>query len=234
MARARSNTERRSCHASDSNAGGVGILFPADEFFFLAHGESGRARLHLRATGLGLAAALLGELVFYQRIDIAPGGVVQVVRADPPEDLLAHTTLDRLLGQPTQHDVRTWLAVLEATSVDAVGQRLARGGYVQVVERRRLLRSRVSYVPVSLNQAAWPGVRLARLMTTADAVSEPDALLAGLVAATDLLRQVLPDQNAYSIGAARLPQLLRCLRPSLCDLVAYTEAAVGDAVLVPR
>lgn len=210
-------------------------MLVADEFFRIAHRDrSGRARLHPRAAGLGLAAGLLAELVLFDRIEVRDGGAVVVVRYDPPPDAVAHTTLDHLVAQPQHRDVRTWLAFLEHDAVDTVGGRLTRAGQVRPVAHRRLWSSRTVYVPVDLNQAAWPEVRLARVLTASDRLDEPDAVLAGLVAATGLLRHVLWEPATHDAGLSNLTRVVARLRPSLRHLVAFTEAAVGDAVLAPR
>jgi hypothetical protein len=207
----------------------------ADELFHIAHRDrTGRPRLHPRAVGLGLAAGRLAELVLFDRIEIRGDGWLAVIRREPPPDALAHTTLDQLLGEPQHHDVRTWLAFLARDSVDAVGQRLTRAGRVQPVEHRRLWTSRVVYVPVDLNEAAWSEVRLARLLTQQQVLGELDTVLAGLVAVTGLTRQVLWDPATYDAGMTHLTRAMGRLRGSLHHLVAYTEAAVGDAVLAPH
>ena len=62
----------------------------ADQFFLIAHEDrTGKSRLHPRATGLGLAAALLGELVMQGRIRAVEGELF-VVNPEPPGDALAH------------------------------------------------------------------------------------------------------------------------------------------------
>jgi UPF0755 protein len=49
--------------------GSGGVL--ADQFYLIAHEDrTGRSRLHPRATGIGLAASLLGELVLDNRLRI--------------------------------------------------------------------------------------------------------------------------------------------------------------------
>jgi hypothetical protein len=206
----------------------------ADELFCIGHQDrSGRTRLHPRAGGIGLAAALLAELVLYGRAEIR-GGELRVVRRDAPPDALAHTTLDLLLAQPQHRQVRTWLAFLAATSTESVGQRLSRAGVVQAVRQRRLWATRVVYVSVDGNRSVWPEVRLARLLTTGGPIAEPDAALAGLVAVTGLVRHVLWDPTTYDIGYAHLMRAMAGLDPSLFELMALTETAVGEAVLAPR
>jgi hypothetical protein len=207
----------------------------ADEFFRIAHRDrTGRARLHPRAAGLGLAAGLLAELAVGRWLEVDGRGRLSVVRRDPPADALAHTTLDQLLAQPGHRDVRTWLAFLEPGAVDAVGQRLTRAGHVRQVKHRRLWTSRTVYVPVDRNAAAWPEIRLARLLVNRDRLAEPDAVLAGLVAVTGLSRHVLWEPDTHDPGMTHLTRVVTRLRPSLHHLIAHTEAAVGDAVLAPR
>jgi hypothetical protein len=206
----------------------------ADDLFCIGHRHrNGRARVHPRACALGLAAALLAELVLYGRLEIRDGDV-RVLRSEPPPDALAHTTLDLLLGQPQHRPVRTWLAYLAASATDSVGQRLTRAGVMQCVRQRRLLGTRDVYLPVDGIRAALPEVRLARALTGGAALGEADAVLAGLVAVTGLARHVLWDPVTYDAGYTHLLRTLACLPPSMSALVALTEAAVGDAVLAPR
>lgn len=206
----------------------------ADELFCIAHEDrTGRAKLHPRVAGLGLAAALLGELVLYGRVDIRDGAIY-VVRRDPPGDALSHATLAHLVAQPQHRDVRTWLAFLAETATDAVAQRLALAGLWRREAHRRLGRTRVGYLPTDSNAVAWRPIRLARLLTSAEPVSEPDAMLAGLVGITGLAGDVLWQSEVRQAGMARLFRVVAELRWSLYHLLAFTEAAVGDAVLAPR
>ena len=206
----------------------------ADELFCIAHDDrTGRPRLHPRVTGLGLAAALLGELVLFGRVDIADGGVY-VVHRDPPADALAHATMAQLLAQPQHRDVRTWLAFLAETALDAVAQRLVLAGVWQQTEHRRFARTRVSYLPVDANQVVWRSVRLARLLTAVEPIGEPDAMLAGLVAVTGLADEVLWQPQLREPGLARISAEVRQLRWPLYHVLSFTESAVGDAVLAPR
>lgn len=204
----------------------------ADELYFLAHEDStGKARLHARALGIGLAAALLGELVLFERITIAQD-LVSVMDRRPPDDALAHTTLDQLAGEQQQHTVRTWLTFLAQTAAADVAQRLARAGHVQVVQTRRLFGTTKTHVPVNPSAAAWPENRLRHTFTQGKPISIPDATLAGLAGAAGLIDRFLwdADSNArryYSYAVQSLPVPLR-------DLTAHTEAAVGDAVLSHR
>lgn len=207
----------------------------ADELFCIAHDDrTGRSRLHSRVLGLGLAAGLLGELVLCDRVEIADGGGIRVVNRAPPADVLAHATLSQLLAQSQHRDLRTWLAFLAETAVESVAGRLVLAGVWQREERRRLGRTRVWHVPTDANVVAWRGMRLARLLTSTDVIDTPDAVLAGLVAVTGLVEVVLWQSEGRESGLARITAEVGRLSWSLYHLIAFTQAAVGDAVLAPR
>jgi Golgi phosphoprotein 3 (GPP34) len=201
----------------------------ADDFYFVAHDDTnGKPRLHPRATGLGLAAALLCELVLCGRINVA-GGTISIIDRHPPEDALAHTVLDQLLGERQHNATATWLAFLSRDAADLVSQRMTRAGHLSRSESRGLLRTTVRLVPTDRSAAAWPEARLRRLVTRGEQLTAPDAVLAGLVEAADLTRHVLWDGDARSFQY--LTWVITSLPPALRELVTQTHAAVGNAVL---
>ncbi|MEU7998242.1 GPP34 family phosphoprotein [Micromonospora sp. NPDC049060] len=204
-------------------------LHIADEFFLITHNDSrGKAKLNPTATGLGLAAGLLGELVLRGHATVS-AGLVTVLDRRPPADALAHTVLDQLVGETQQHPVRTWLSFLAQTATTSVGERLVRAGVLRRQETRRLLRTTVSYLPIDLNAVAWPATRLRALLDRPEPPSVPDGTLLGLVVAAGLSREVL--WSAGPRAHHRLGVLIPALPPPLRELVAHTEAAVGAAVL---
>jgi hypothetical protein len=207
----------------------------ADELFCIAHDDrTGRARLHPRVLGLGLGAGLLGELLLFDRITIYDGGVF-VLRRDPPPDAVAHATLEHLVAQPQHRDVRTWLAFLAETAVESVAHRLVLAGVWRREEHRRLVgRARYSHMPVDPNAVVWRSVRLARLLASEDFIGLSDVLLAGLVSATGLVDTVLWQPESHTAGLVRLNVEVGRLDWPLYHLLAFTNAAAGDAVLTPR
>ncbi|WP_328348604.1 GOLPH3/VPS74 family protein [Micromonospora sp. NBC_00421] len=204
-------------------------LLVADEFFLIAHNDNrGKAKLHPSATGLGLAAGLLAELILFGQITVS-GGMVAVIDRRPPADALAHTVLDQLIGESQHQAVRTWLSFLSQSSTTSVGERLARAGVLRRQENRRLLRTTVSYLPIDLNAAAWPATRLRALVERPEQPLVSDTTLLGLVAAAGLTREVL--WSAGPRAHHRLATLVQSLPAPLKELVVHTEAAVGAAVL---
>jgi len=212
-----------------------GVL--ADQYFLIAHEDrTGRSRLHPRATGLGLAAALLGELVLDGRIGITDGDLV-ILDRHPPGDALAHDILDLLIAQPQHREVRTWLAFLSQDAAIRVGERLMRLGAVEPVTRRKMLTVQTLYMPNNAEQrnaAAWAPARLANLLVRGIEMTISDRVLAGLVAATGLTRHVLYDFEMHRHAFHSLPSAIGSLPSDLRELIEYTEASVGSALTVGR
>lgn len=209
----------------------------ADQFFLIAHEDrTGRSRLHPRATGLGLAAALIGELMLEGRVRIFDGDL-HIVSRQPPRDALAHDILDLLIAQPQHREVRTWLAFLSQDAAVRVGERLMRLGAVQPVTRRKMLSTQTLYMPNTeqqRNAAAWAPMRLANILVRGLDMSVSDRVLAGLVAATGLTRHVLWDFEAHRHALLLLPNAIASLPSDLRELIEYTEASVGSVLTVGR
>ena len=209
----------------------------ADQYFLIAHEDrTGRSRLHPRATGLGLAAALLGELMLEGRVRIIEGDL-HIVSRQPPSDALAHDILDLLIAQPQHREVRTWLAYLSQDAAIRVGERLMRLGAVEPVTRRKMLSVQTLYMPNSAaqrNAAAWAPARLANLLVRGLDLSIGDRVLAGLVAATGLTRHVLYDFEVHRHAFYNLPDAVASLPTDLRELIEYTESSVGSALTVGR
>jgi hypothetical protein len=209
----------------------------ADQFFLIAHEDrTGRSRLHSRATGLGLAAGLIGELMLLGKVRVFEGEL-RVVSRDPPADVLAHNILDLLIAQPQHRDLPTWLAYLAQDAADKVGERLQRAGAVEPVTRRRLMSSQTVYMPMNADQrnaAAWARVRLADMLVRHRDMDAADSLLAGLVLATGLTRCVLWDLPAHRPGVTHLYAVVDSLPPELRELVEFTQASVGYVLAAGR
>jgi hypothetical protein len=212
-----------------------GVL--ADQYFLISHEDrTGRSRLHPRATGLGLAAALIGELILDGRVRIIEGDL-HIVSRQPPGDSLAHDLLDLLIAQPQHRDVRTWLAFISQDAAMRVGERLMRFGAVEPVTRRKMLSTTTLYMPntaAQRNAAAWAPARLANLLVRGIQMSISDRVLLGLVAATGLTRYVLYDFEIHRQALLLLPSAVSSLPSDMRQLVEYTEASVGSVLTVGR
>lgn len=203
----------------------------ADEYFFLAVEErAGKRRLHPKAVGLGLGAALLAELVFNDCIDIYDGQVFPLQEARKPRTRLGLTTFRHIVEFPQHRELRTWLPFLAVDALANVGQRLEEAGLVTPVQRG-LLRRRVNFLPV-LNRAATPAVRLTNLLTSRTWPDTYDAGLLALVHATGLTWHLLWNPETAAAGAEHLNQILSRLPAPLHELAQTCEALVGTSVMV--
>jgi hypothetical protein len=103
---------------------GTGLL--ADDLYLLAHHDvTGKPFVHRRALGLGLAGALLAELIFSDRVTISMG-LVLVADRTLPRDELACIIVGLLTREHQEHQLRDWLTVLSAAAARDVPIRLAR------------------------------------------------------------------------------------------------------------
>jgi hypothetical protein len=208
----------------------VAVLL-ADDFYFTAHDHiTGKRHLSEGATGLGLAASLLGELVLFDRITLDRANI-KVTNRVPPEDALAYTILEHLVAEPSVTTTKEWLLYLRQDAEDQVGQRLLRAGHVRRVQARKLLRTVVHYVPVDLNTFLWPATRLEMALRRREQVDMQDLFLAGLINVTDLHRSVI---HGVPSSTTSVEALLPVLPPALRELLVITDAVYGDAVLTHR
>jgi hypothetical protein len=208
---------------------GTGRL--ADDLYLMAHHEiTGKPHLQPRAAGLGLAGALLAELMLLGNISIQADGVV-VADGAPPRDGLARSVLGLVLSEHERHAVQRWLLFLARTAAADVAGRLEQSGYLTRVTTWRFGRG-VRWVPVDADSAFAPLVRVKSVLSSSQPVTVQSAALAGLAAACGLGHQLslyLPPN-----ARPRLDEAVEELDPGLRDLIAQTRAAVDSAVLSHR
>lgn len=203
----------------------------ADDFWRLVHHPvSGKPCLNGRAAGLGLAAALLAELVWARKVEVGEGRL-WVVDAVPPADVLGGAVLERLVAEPRHVAVRLWLDVLCVDAAVRVAERLRRAGQVRPVSGG-LLRRGVRWVAVDWNTAGWPSARLSTAIRDRRPLSHADVFLAGLAVATGLDSELFQDVPAS--GMEHVRHLIGQAVPPLHELLVQTQCAVGESVLTYR
>ncbi|GAA0421917.1 GPP34 family phosphoprotein [Actinoplanes hulinensis] len=210
-------------------------LPPADDLYLTAHDTiRGKSLLSPATLGLGLGAALLGELMLWRRIDLVETELI-VIDDRPTGDAASTAVLEQILREAGQHGVRNWLAYLSTgIATDLVERRLSRAALIKRVEKRGLLGgTKVSYVPADSMTAGWPATRIRTKVTRDEHLDVADLLLAGLILATGLDQHVLATLDARD-RAALFEQFRRLFPAMLQQLVSQAEAAVGDAVMARR
>jgi hypothetical protein len=208
---------------------GTGRL--ADDLYLMAHHErTGRPLLQPRAAGLGLAGALLAELIMAGKIRIWPDGIV-VADPAPPGERLARDVLGLVLGEHEQHPARDWLVFLARTAPSDVARRLEHSGYLTRASARRPWRGE-RWVPVDADCAFAPVARVKSALDPSRPATAQGAALAGLAAACGLgahLALYLPPGTRR-----RLDDTAAQLEPDLREVIAQTRAAVDSALLSHR
>ncbi|GAA4243158.1 GOLPH3/VPS74 family protein [Dactylosporangium darangshiense] len=204
----------------------------ATDFWMLSHNEhTGQPLAPHRVVAIGLAAALLAELLLEERIGIHHDNVVPIT-AYPPRDALTHQVLDRLTGEEPL-PVQVWLRHLTQTSYEAVAERMLRQRLVVKVGDRRLLgRSRITYRPVDPNVAGWPAARLHVFLREGRPFTESDAVLAGLAKAIGLHHRALEGSGRST--ESYLDAVIASAGRPYHQLFAHTAAIVGSAVMAGR
>ncbi|MEU8241855.1 GPP34 family phosphoprotein [Actinoplanes missouriensis] len=224
-------------------------LPPADDFYLAAHdGIGGRALLSPPVLGVGLAATLLGELLFWRRLQLVPvspspsplalagfsaggsgagGFLLRVIDSQPTGDPASSAVLRRLVETPGPHEVRQWIRHLSAGfATDVVEHRLTLTGVLRRETKRRLLTSNTSLVFTDPRTPGEPAGRIRTKLSYNEPLDTADLMVAGLFLATGLDQLVLDTLNPRD--RARLSdQFRRSLPQPLHHLVsAAREAAL--------
>ncbi|MEV4169243.1 GPP34 family phosphoprotein [Nonomuraea sp. NPDC049709] len=207
----------------------------ADDFFLLSWDTtgSGKSRLHEQGVALGLAGALIGELVLHQRVAVR-GVRLDVTDARPVKENVADKVLADLGNSPHHTDVRTWLAYLAQRSVEEVSGRLRNDGLLVREAPKILKRKQCRFFATDFSRAMWPMARLRLALAQCRPLSPQDMALATLMDACGLTDTVLDDPDDRRAARHYLTTLLATMPQPLSDLSRQVNAAVGDAVLTYR
>ncbi|MEV4108684.1 GPP34 family phosphoprotein [Nonomuraea sp. NPDC049695] len=207
----------------------------ADDFFLVSWDTtgSGRPRLHVQGIALGLAGALIGELVLHQRVTVR-GMRLTVVDPRQVMENVADKALADIGNSPHHTDVRTWLAYLARRSVDDVSGRLVATGLLERETPKLLKRKQHRFFSTDFSKAMWPATRLRLALVRWEPLSPQDMALATLVDACDMTDTVLDDPADRRLARQYLARLQEAIPQPLGDLSRQVSAAVGDAVLTYR
>ena len=212
--------------------------FVADDFFLMANDDAlSRPRLAERILALGLAGALLGELLLYDGVVGVDKGNLVLTSSRRPSNLLHAELCREVEAEAALRPVRDWLDYLSKQSIDMVGRRLQARGVVYLKQPRLKVPGRAGrWLPVGMQIANWPAIDVARKIYNGNAKTST-LLLFGLTHATSLDNPDLHPIRHLLTDPELLEQTLSPLAafdPAFMDLLAQTEAAVGSAVTSQR
>ncbi|NUW32462.1 GPP34 family phosphoprotein [Nonomuraea sp. SMC257] len=207
----------------------------ADDFFLVAWDTTGtgKPRLYLQGLTLGLAGALIGELVLENRLTVS-GTRLQLLDHLPLRERVADATLADIANSPQHTDVRTWLAYLAQRSLDDVTGRLLAIGLLECVTPKLLKHKQNRYFATEFGPAVWPSTRLRLSLVRRQPLNPYDMLLAALVDACGMTDTVVEDPAHRPTAHRYLAAVLAAMPQPLSDLSRHVSAAVGDAVLTYR
>lgn len=203
----------------------------ADDFFVMVHDEGNR-RLTGRILGLGLAAALLGELALLDAVGIQDQ-VLRARAAPPAGDRLIAGIYSRVRSGPVR-PVRDWLDFAALTAVEDVSARLLAEGRIERTPPVLRLPGRAGrWRPTDSGRATWPAVRL-NMQVHAGTEDPYPLMLFALTGITGLnhpslysVMGLLRDPGAM----ARILAPLAAAVPILPELLEHTRTAVASAVV---
>ena len=206
---------------------GTGRL--ADDLYLMAHNDrTGKPRLQPRAAGLGLASALLAELVVAGRLTIGEDRVSAAVGHEPA-DALGRRVMQLVSEETETHGAADWLGFLAVTAAGDVAGRLGEAGYL--AWRPAPWRRDGRWVPTDSSCAFTPVIRAAGALNPARPLTVPGATLTALAGACGLG----PLVTRHAVDGARSPEEAAAfLPPALQYLIAQTRATVDGALLTHR
>jgi hypothetical protein len=216
---------------------GTGLV--GDDLYLLGHDDrSGKPLLQPRPLGIGLAGALLAELMLAGWIGLRPDRAVVIAGGVSQDAVQRHRLLKQVAEEPGPQPVGAWLRFLASSAARDVALRLEEAGYLEHV-RGRVPWSQGQWVPVNSDWAFAPVLRVRSAWDPARPVTGHDAALAGLAVACGLgfrLEEYLTQASRSVQDAVAVlgPGLVAVLGPGLRELVAQTQTAVDSAVLAHR
>jgi hypothetical protein len=208
--------------------GGTGRV--ADDLYLLGHDDrTGRPLLGPRPLGIGLAGALLAELMLGDSISLQRDGVIAAHRRWPADDL-GRRARDLVAAERQPHPVRDWLLFLARTASGDVARRLEQAGYLRHA-RGRFPGRPGRWVPVDASWAYAPVIRVRAALDPSRPADPRQVVLAGLAGACGLGFRIAQSQAPANHSAE---EAAGYLIPELRYLIAQTQAAVDSAVLSHR
>ena len=208
--------------------GGTGLV--ADDLYLMSHHDvTGKPFLQPRPLGIGLAAALLAELILGGSISLRHDGTVAAGRTWPGDDLTRRIR-DQVAAEHGPHPVREWLLFGAQTAAGDVARRLERAGYLTRAGGRFPWRPG-RWVPADPDWAFASLLRVRAALNPSRPFAADQAALAGLAVASGLSFRLA---ECLSPAGRSVEDAVGYLGPDLRELITQTQAAVDSALLSHR
>jgi hypothetical protein len=201
----------------------------ADELWLLAHDEqSGRAKIDEQRVALGLAGAIICELLIEGLVTIAAEQQL-FLRSEPKygRDAVTQWALTQMDRSDGKLAVGQWVWHLRQEATPRVADRLAEADAVQYV-RAGLLGGGRRAVTVNANIAAAPRVRILHQLTTGQ-VDVPTLTLGALAVAIELDSLISRDAMVPGLRGDLIFAAREYLHQHVRDVANAVHAAANQA-----
>jgi Golgi phosphoprotein 3 GPP34 len=203
----------------------------ADEYFLVAHDEyNGKSLINDDVLDVGLAGAVLGELVLANRVSIGGDTTVIVRDQRPYGERVSDAALAELMKVEEPTLVSVWVKYLRTHARTMIAPRLINAQILERVQSRVMLRQVIRFPAVDPLKAASPRARLRYMFDHPQNLDEQTAVLGGLVRATEL-------DYVLGAGTARdsregMDRMVNALGQDLRALCAGVDEAVASMALI--
>ncbi|WP_157250500.1 GOLPH3/VPS74 family protein [Nonomuraea typhae] len=199
------------------------------DLFVVCHQENGKPLVHRSSIALGLAGAVLADLVLSGRVTLDKSGAAAAeltATGDPVIDTYAR----EFLRDPAGLDALTWAKGVAADVYDRTRRELVNAGVLVAVTGRRL--GMLPYTRYQTDMAAI--VRASADVRSAVSgwrdIGARGATLCGLVLVLQVHTELYIGQSDAQLGA-NLLTIARGHSPQVKSLVALVERLVGEAAV---
>lgn len=154
-----------------------------DQLFLLAHERDGQLKTHLPSLRLGLAAAVLIDLILVERISISDGRIHRnPILVKPPDDSISAATLTAITNAGPSSDARTCVRWLAGDIYERTRSSLYAAGHLLRRERKRLFGGKdETWRPRQPTVTVYIAGPLFRALNSNALIDAPDYALAGLI-----------------------------------------------------
>ncbi len=207
----------------------LGDLSLGESLFFLGNDPfTGKPRIAQPVLDIGLAGAVLADLLFDERIALQRGVVVLTSRY-ATGNAAADRTLALIMGEMDQHGVRDWVQHLQDKVTASLTLSLAERRMVSPKENRTFLKRTILYPPADLRTASEPRARIRAAVlgrTSCDLPTATLALLGWTVGLDDICE---PDLQRRQFGEW-IDRVKSMIIEPIGTLITGVEAAVAATV----
>jgi hypothetical protein len=200
-----------------------------DSFFFLGHDEfTGRAVLGRTSLGIGLAGAVLCDLLFTDRITVE-GGEVRPITRRPPRIPTMDRIFSEILSENAAHSVRDWVDHLRGPLPSITADNLVALGLVRRTPDRVLLRRTHRYPPSDLRVSTSARTRARSAVFGVDR-PDPHAACLALLAWTAGVNDLCKPELGRAQVRAWMADTHEGLPQRIADVITGVDAVAAAVV----